>query len=68
MNSAVELTDWTVAFVMTAGGKQRRFTQTIPATGEEGARTAAALMADAINEGSGHVWKTTDFVSVEEAP
>lgn len=63
----LNLTDWHVAFAMVAGGKQRRFTMTVPATGEQGARTAAHGMAWAINEGSDHVWKIVDDVSVEAA-
>lgn len=67
MNSTVELTEWHVAFTMKAGSKMRRFTMTVPATGEQGARTVAHGMAWAINEGSDHVWKIVDDVSVEAA-
>lgn len=62
-----DLRDWRITVVMAAGSERRSFTVTVPAVGQEAARTAAYGLGWAINEGSGHLWKITDEILVEEA-
>ncbi|BAL87355.1 hypothetical protein AMIS_21350 [Actinoplanes missouriensis 431] len=61
----VALAEWRVAFVMAAGQSRRMFLFTIPAVDEESALAGAHLIADGINEASGHVWKLTSEFSAE---
>jgi hypothetical protein len=67
MTTIDDLRDWNVTFTMHAGARQRTFTMSVPAADTDGAEKAAFGLGYAINEGSGHVWKTGDTVSVEEA-
>jgi hypothetical protein len=65
--STVALQEFRVTFTMAAGSARRAFVFTIPATDEEGALTGARLIADAIYDAAGHVWKLTDDFTVEVA-
>ncbi len=62
----VALTEWRITFVMVAGKTRRAFVMTIPAVNERSALNGVYLIADGINEASGHVWKLTDDFTAEQ--
>jgi hypothetical protein len=59
-----DLAEFEVSWTMRANGQFRTFTLQVPAVDLDSAISAVHGLGWAINEGSGHVWKTTDAVTV----